>query len=121
MAVPVLCPLQTFLAVKIYDFDKSFVMEMQKAINPKLKSWAGVSLRVENGLLFRAKENFGLGITPIFDHFQRMQLIKCDLLQNSVDDSIRTLYKHRENIKFKMLKSMACFQCFKSNQFRSHT
>ena len=44
----------------IYDFDRSFVLEMQKAINPKLKGWAGVSLRVENGLLFRAKENFGL-------------------------------------------------------------
>ena len=36
----------------IYDFDKSFVLEMQKTINPKLKGWAGVSLRVENGLLF---------------------------------------------------------------------
>ena len=44
----------------IYDFDRSFVLEMQKAINPKLKGWAGASLRVENGLLFRAKENFGL-------------------------------------------------------------
>ena len=71
----------------IYDFDKIFVLEMQKTINPKLKGWAGVSIRVENGLLFRAQENFGLGITSIFDHFQRMQLIKCDLLQNSVDDS----------------------------------
>ena len=81
----------------IYDFDKSFVLEMQKTINPKLKGWAGVSIRVENGLLFRAKENFGLGITSIFDHFQRMQLIKCDLLQSYVDASIRTLYKYREN------------------------
>ena len=28
-----------------------------------------------------------------------MQLIKCDLLQNSVDDSIQTLYKHQEKFK----------------------
>ena len=30
-----------------------------------------------------------------------MQLIKCDLLQNSVDDSIRTLYKYREKLNSK--------------------
>ena len=80
---------------------KVLFWKWKKTINSKLKGWAGVSLRVENGLLFRAKENFGLGITLIFDHFQRMQLIKCDLLQNSVDDSIRTLYKHREKLNSK--------------------
>ena len=46
----------------------------------KLKIWAGIGLTVDNGLLFRYKQNFGLGLTSVSDHYQRMQPVKCELL-----------------------------------------
>ena len=71
-------------------------MELQRTVNPILKSWAGVSRTVENGILFRSKKNFGLGLTAISDHYQHMQLVKCELLSNSKDTAVRELYKSRE-------------------------
>ena len=55
-----------------------------------------MSKSADNGLLFCSKENFGLGLTSIVDHFERMQVIKCSLLQNSIDPSVQTIYKNRE-------------------------
>jgi len=80
----------------VYDFDRTFILDLQKQSNAYLKKWAGINKSAENGLLFRSKENFGLGLTSIVDHFERMQLIKCTLLQNSVDSDIQQLYKMRE-------------------------
>jgi hypothetical protein len=42
--------------------------------------------------LFRSRQSFGLGLTAVADHYQAMQLVKCQLLQQSDDDSIRALY-----------------------------
>ena len=64
---------------------------IEKQINTKLKKWAGINFRVDNGLLFRLKANFGLGLTSIIDHYERMQLIKCELLQNSIDSTVQKL------------------------------
>ena len=80
----------------INDFNTTFAQELQETINPRLKKWAGIGKTVDNGLLFRSKQKFGLGITSIFDYFQRMQLVKCELLRNSKDPSIRELFKTRE-------------------------
>ena len=77
----------------INDLDLSFAQDLQRNINRTLKRWAGVGKSVDNGLMFRSKKNFGLGLTSISHHYQRMQLIKCQLLQNSKDTSIRQLYK----------------------------
>ena len=77
----------------VYDFDGTFILDLQKQSNAFLKKWAGINKSAENGLLFRSKENYGLGLTSIVDHFERMQLIKCSLLQNSVDNDIQQLYK----------------------------
>ena len=79
----------------IYDFERSFAVDIEKRINTKLKKWAGINLRVNNGLLFRSKENFGLELTSIIDHYERIQLIKCELLQNSIDRSVQKLYHIR--------------------------
>ena len=98
----------------IYDFDRSFARELQNQISAKLKQWAGIYRNVDNGLLFRAKENFGLGMTSIVDHVECMQLIKCELLKRSVDSKVSTLYHIREqknaNLKivFKPLKNCEC-------------
>ena len=60
----------------INDFDKSFALELQRKVNVQLKRWAGIGRSVDNGLLFRTKNNFGLGLPSVSDHYQRMQLIK---------------------------------------------
>ena len=86
----------------INDLDLSFAQDLQRNINRTLKRWAGVGKSVDNGLMFRSKKNFGLGLTSISDHYQRMQLIKCQLLQNSKDTSIRQLYKTREQLNSKL-------------------
>ena len=91
---------------KIYrgPLNKSFALELQRKVNVQLKHcpWAGIGRSVDNGLLFRTKNNFGLGLTSVSDHYQRMQLIKHELLKNSVDPTVVKLFKHREqqNSKF---------------------
>ena len=88
----------------VYDFDKSFVLGLEKSAIKILKKWCGVGAKVDNGLLFRSKNNFGLGLTSIADHFERMQLVKCELLKNSVDESVRLLYSNRERLNFKLTR-----------------
>ena len=89
----------------INDLDKSFSLDLQRSVNQKLKSWAGIGRSVDNGLLFRSKHNFGLGITPISHHYQRMQLTKCELLRTSKDPSITELYKTREMLDSKLTRT----------------
>ena len=48
-----------------------------------------------------AQTNFGLGLTCFSDHYEKMQLIKCELLKNSIDESVRKIYKAREEINSK--------------------
>ena len=79
----------------INDLDRSFALDLQRAINLTLKKWAGVYRTTENGVLFCSKKHFGLGLTSISDHYQRMQLVKCDLLRTSEDPSVKELYKTR--------------------------
>ena len=62
----------------------------------KLKHWlAGIYRTAENGLLFRTRKNFGLGLTSISDFDQKMQLTECERLSQSKDNSIQELYKSR--------------------------
>jgi hypothetical protein len=89
----------------INDLDTSFAMDLQRSINLKLKGWAGIGRSVDNGLLFRSKRNFGLGLTPLSHHYQRMQLIKCELLRTSKDPSIVELYKQRESCNAKLTRT----------------
>ena len=49
----------------INDLDKSFSLDLQRMINSQLKSWAGISRTVDNGLFSRSKKNFGLGLRNI--------------------------------------------------------
>jgi hypothetical protein len=58
-----------------------------------LKKWSRLTKTVEVGVLFRSRENFGLGITPVVDHYERMQLIKCQLLKNSVSTETRKIFE----------------------------
>ena len=82
----------------IHDLDKSFAVEIQRLINPTLKKWAGIGPTVDNGVLFRANKILD---TCFSDHNEKMQLIKCELLKNSIDESVRKIYKTREEINSK--------------------
>ena len=45
-----------------------------------------------------SKKNYRLGLTCFSDHYEKMQLVKCELLKNSVDESVKKIYKAREKI-----------------------
>ena len=53
----------------VYDFDRTCILDIQKQSNAFQKKWAGINKSAENGLLFRSKENFGLGLTSIVDNY----------------------------------------------------
>ena len=80
----------------IQDFPRSFAVGLEKAVRVQLKRWAGVFRGADVGVLFRSKSKFGLGLTSVSSHFERMQVIKCFLLKHSVDSDIATLYARRE-------------------------
>ena len=80
----------------INDLNRSFSLELQRNTHQQLKKWAHISRSIDNGLLFRQKQNFGLGLTSISDHYEQMQVIKCELLSHSLDPNIVALYKTRE-------------------------
>ena len=54
--------------------------------------------------MFRSKEKFGLGITSLTNHFERMQLIKCALLQSSVDLTVQKLNNVRAEKNAKLVR-----------------
>ena len=92
-------------AFLIYDLDKSFVHDLQRFVTGNLKKWAGVGMKVDIGLLYRSREHFGLGLTSLIDHFESMQLVKCELLKNSLDQSIVNLFKNRERLNSKLSRT----------------
>ena len=89
----------------INDLDNSFALDLQRSVNQKLKSWAGIGCSVDNRVLFRPKHKFGLGITPISYHYQCMQMTKCELLRTSKDPTIVKLYKTRETLNAKLTRT----------------
>ena len=88
----------------VNDLNRSFALELQRVTNPKLKKWARISRSIDNGILFRQKQNFGLGLTSISDHYERMQVVKCELLSHSKDPNIVPLYKTRESLNAKLTR-----------------
>jgi len=72
----------------VHDFSFSFAIELEKAISVRLKKWAGLFRGADTGTLFRSRENFGLQLTSVSDHFVLMQLIKCTILSNSNDADV---------------------------------
>ena len=50
-------------------------------------------MRLLIGVLFRTKSNFGLGLTPVIDHFESAQLTKSQLLFSSICEDIRAIFR----------------------------
>ena len=79
----------------IQRLDMSFVKELERSIMTRLKKWAKVGRTTEVGALFRSKAHFGLGLTSLTMHYSLMQVVNCQLLKDSVDESIVTLFAEK--------------------------
>ena len=96
MAIPNLCSVASVLATNDSRSWHEFCSWSSSTNPADSEKWAGIARSADSGLLFRAKTNFGLGITPISDFYQRMQLVKCELLRNSTDPNVQKLYETRQ-------------------------
>ena len=79
----------------IHDLDKNFTLDLTSMATRMLKRWTRLTKTIEVGILYRSKENFGLGLTPVVDHYKRMQLVKEQLLKNSFSRDIREIVQAR--------------------------
>ena len=77
----------------VHALNLYFSNELEKRTIPRLKVWAGIFRGSDLGALFRKRENLGLQITSLVYHYQRMQLVKCCLLENSSDKYVRAIYE----------------------------
>jgi hypothetical protein len=80
----------------VHDLSVWFVTDLDKRITPRLKIWAGLYRGSDIGALYRAREHLGLQLTAIEAHYKHLQLVKCCLLQNSSDDTVRAIYNVRK-------------------------
>ena len=62
----------------------------------------GVGRTVDSGVLYRSRSNFGLGMTAVSDHFERMQIVKCSILQSSHDPKVREIFNIRTDREAKL-------------------
>jgi hypothetical protein len=76
----------------VHDLCKSYAEKLQTPAQVYLKKWSGVGRSVQAGVLYRPREHFGLGLTSVSGHYQSMQLVKCQLLETSIDDSVRNVF-----------------------------
>ena len=71
-----------------------YIKNLDKITVPMLKKWSDIGRTVYIGLLFRSRSNFGLDLTSL--SLSKMQLVKRQLLQSSSDESIRNLFKTKQ-------------------------
>lgn len=75
----------------IHDLDVSFGNDLNETAVRYLKKWIGLSKSVDLGILFRSRENFGLGLTSIDNLLKKMQLTRYFALCDSKDEGVREL------------------------------
>ena len=66
---------------------------IDRYVIPKLKRWAGLYRNADVGALFRRRKHMGLQLTSLELHYQRLQVVKCCLLQSSADANVRAIYE----------------------------
>jgi hypothetical protein len=98
----------------IHDLDLHFAMKLQAHVQPFLKKWAGIGKTVDAGLLYRTHQNLGLHLTSPVDHYTSLQLIKGQLLQHSVDQDVRKVWKAKSDKEAKMTRHFKASQLYKT-------
>ena len=81
----------------VHNLSLSFVQNLD--VISRLKRWAGLYRSADVGALFRHREDLGLQMTSLELHYQRMQVTKCCLLENSQDDKVRAIYENFKSQK----------------------
>ena len=76
----------------VYDFDVSWIKSLESKATALLKAWAGIYKKSIVSLLYRPRSTLGLGITCMSDRYQRQQINKVFVLQNSKDETVRTIF-----------------------------
>ena len=86
----------------VHDLCVSFAEDLDKKVIPRLKSWAGLFRSSDLGALFRRREHLGLQLTSITMCYKKLQLVKCCLLKDSSDLTIKEIYeiKNKRVISF---------------------
>jgi len=77
----------------VHDLNLWFAMELDKRIVRRLKNWAGLYKSCDLGALYRRRSHLGLQLTSIEQLYQHLQLVKCCLLENSSDATVREIYE----------------------------
>ena len=75
----------------VHDLCVSFSEDLDKKVIPRLKSWAGLFRSSDLGALFRRREHLGLQLTSITMCYKKLQLVKCCLLKDSSDPTIKEI------------------------------
>ena len=88
----------------VHDLDLSYAKKLQTIAQPFLKRWSGVGRSVDPGVLYRSRDNYGLGLTSVSAHFTSMQLVKCQLLEASVDENVRKVFATRTEREAKLVR-----------------
>ena len=76
----------------VHDLNHSLAERLTIRATAKLKKWLGIYSSADIGILYRPKSDFGLGLTSVVVHFEKMQIVKCELLKNSVSGDIKAIY-----------------------------
>jgi hypothetical protein len=80
----------------IQNVNLNFIVKaLQSRTGVYLKRWAHIYKSADVGVLYRAQTRFGLGLTSLSLHFKKMQVIKCHLLQHSIDKNIVSIFNHQ--------------------------
>ena len=59
----------------VQDLNHSLAERLTIRATAKLKKWLGVYSSADIGILYRPKSDFGLGLTSVVTHFEKMQIV----------------------------------------------
>ena len=121
MALRVLCHPPPFLGPDDSRPHFSFTRELQKLVQPYLRQWAGHHRSVDAGVLYRSRVNLGLQLTSVENHFVLMQTVKAQLLQASVDESVRKAWACKENHEASMSRRLKVSKLNRQTQSQSRS
>ena len=83
---------------QVYDFPLEFAKKLDVIATRFLKKWVGLYNKADTGVLFRARENLGLGLTRPSLLFTQLQLVKLQLVKYSQEGGqgqLFNLYQRR--------------------------
>ena len=88
----------------VYDFNVSFILDLQRTATRYLKRWAGLYARAITSILYRPRDMFGLQICSLVTFFKKLQVGQAFLLKHSADVKLNRIYAsmlvHQDALKY---------------------